>query len=74
MSDLKPCPFCGGNAEIVSDYSSEQGKTLYKVWHSCGDIKGNIKWKYGHSGGIDIDTPWCFEENDAIEAWNRRDG
>jgi len=60
--DLKPCPFCGGNAEVISGNTT--GKLLYTV--SCKIYKvfctncnartaEHKKYKYK-----------------AIKAWNRR--
>ena len=54
--ELKPCPFCGGEAEtdtieVVTKYRT---KTVDAVICQCG--------------GMAIG----FDKNDAIEAWNRR--
>ena len=49
MNDLKPCPFCGGEAHLASDYSSEKGQTFWQVYHFCSDgaAKGEFHG-YGH--------------------------
>ena len=69
---LKPCPFCGGKARINYDYSSEQDKTFWQVWHDCPESDGDRRYTYGHSGGVDISTPWMESKVRAIAAWNRR--
>ena len=64
MSELKPCPFCGGEAEIFTT-TSDSIPRKGRAWCHCISC---------HSSG----EP--FEDNDnngqfvfkAIEAWNRR--
>ena len=56
---LKPCPFCGGKAVVVSNYNPE--RMLYAI--QC----------HNHDG-CDV-LPITYESEDirtAIEAWNRR--
>lgn len=58
MTELKPCPFCGEEPEIVSYISYH--KTVYKVRcnnRDCPIIAATLDY-------ISIE--------DAIEAWNRR--
>lgn len=69
--ELKPCPFCGGEAYIHYDYSSEHDATFWQVWHTCPQI-GAHRHTYGHGLGMDISTPWNVREEDAVAAWNRR--
>lgn len=71
---LKPCPFCGGEAHLVDDYSSEHDHTFYQVWHDCTTNPGTIRHAYGHALSLQISTPWCANEKDAVLLWNRRDG
>lgn len=68
---LRPCPFCGGKAHLVEDYSSELGKTLYHIWHDCSGFEGR-GGGYGHSLNPSFETPWYEDKDTAMEAWNRR--
>ena len=70
--ELKPCPFCGGEAHLVDDYSSEHDHTFYQVWHDCTTNPGTIRHAYGHALSLQISTPWCANEKDAVLLWNRR--
>ena len=62
MDELKPCPFCGGEAEIETFYPSSPMRLL--------------GWKYayvecqvcGCRSGVKIGV------DEAIETWNRRAG
>lgn len=69
---LKPCPFCGGEAHIDSDYSSELDHTFWQVWHDCDTNPGSVRHTYGHALGMEISTPWCASEDAAVALWNRR--
>lgn len=71
MSELLPCPFCGGEAHIVSDYSSESGKTRWNLWHECSCHEGRSAG-YGHALRPWFETPWYDTEAEAVEAWNTR--
>ena len=76
--ELKPCPFCGGNAYIcgqeVRDYFNgdwaKQSRNAYWVRTRCkiNCIYGNTSAKaFGIVGGIRYKTPEA-----AAEAWNTR--
>ena len=69
--ELKKCPFCGGEAHLVSDYSSEHEEMRWNVWHECGGFEGESTG-YGCSLHPWFDTPWYKDEQTAIAAWNRR--
>lgn len=56
--ELKPCPFCGGNAVCVDRTIPDKTKPRFSIL--CDSCKAATRW---------IDT----EEN-AIAAWNRRAG
>ena len=61
MAELKPCPFCGGEAEFFSDvtFTAETGEQI-------GEIKW-FAWCTECSALVSADT-----KEKAIEAWNRR--
>jgi len=62
MSQLKPCPFCGGEAWIRSF------RTYIESIHGIG-----IKF-YVNCTDCGIDGPGThFTESDAANAWNRRE-
>ena len=73
MEELKPCPFCGGEAEICSAF---ENKFLGKYWY--------VRCKTCYSRGSDIyESGKELEPNQeyeaikgawdkAIKAWNRR--
>lgn len=69
---LRPCPFCGGEANLMSDYSSEHNHTFWQVLHDCRTNPGPIRHTYGHALSLEISTPWCASEDAAVELWNRR--
>ena len=53
---LKPCPFCGGNAELESSYADYVGSRLHKiVCKVCG-----------------CQTNYEHPMQKAIDVWNRR--
>lgn len=61
MAELKPCPFCGGEAEIVDNGEVRTNK-YYFVDVNCKDM--NCR---GYSSCLEYKT-----KQQAIEAWNRR--
>ena len=62
MAELKPCPFCGGEAEIVPHrFFSEK----LKAWKT---ESYGVECKNCHTSGYQF---WGCEEH-AIKAWNRR--
>ena len=71
MDELKQCPFCGGEAYLYDDYSSELDETRYNVWHECEGFKGRSNG-YGYALHPWFETPWYTDRQTAIDAWNRR--
>lgn len=68
MSELKPCPFCGGKAEYKT-YMSQP--TLFSsskrhIYYICGDCEAQTK-------AFRESVHYSAEEK-AAEAWNRRVG
>lgn len=64
-SPVKPCPFCGGPARLVSHESSEVTNYWYEVHcDKCGAM--------GPSADCEWDGNSEHAKRDAIEAWNRR--
>ena len=62
MDELKPCPFCGGKAEVVPH---EFYSTLEKEWKTVS--YGVVCKTCGISG-----YPYFGCELHAVTAWNRR--
>lgn len=59
--DLLPCPFCGGDARLISDGGSGIGSTVAcNHCHICGH-----DYDKSNSSGLDFDTA-------AVKAWNTR--
>ena len=56
MADLKPCPFCGGEADIL-EHQYQGCFTTYGV--VCLDCYSGTDWSFE-------------TEDEAIAAWNRR--
>lgn len=58
--ELKPCPFCGGEA-VMQKRVGATGRDGYKVYRiycsKCGVIQCDMEY---------------YSERDAISAWNRR--
>lgn len=61
MTDLKPCPFCGGEAKLSGQYEIE-GISAWAVY--CGRSPSDFFC------GAQVTS--IASEEKAIEAWNRR--
>ena len=57
---LKPCPFCGGEAEFVLGEEYREEHKQSKDWIQCSSCG--------------IETPYFDTPEKAAEAWNRREG
>lgn len=77
MSELNPCPFCGGKAEIAEvELNSDSGCTTI-VCRSCGVKLEWIQEFYIHEiknpiSGELLDMVRTAHNMSAIDAWNRR--
>ena len=75
-NSLKPCPFCGGEAEFVTDISGYQNDSRIICFHiQCKECEIEYPKRYeiilhlGSHGEILADVD---ERKNALEAWNRR--
>ena len=72
MTDLKPCPFCGGN-NIYETYSQEYGwgwKTPEIFCNSC-KVFFTVE---DDSPYLDCEEDFKYRKAKTVEAWNRRAG
>ena len=58
-SELLPCPFCGGKAELFFNRANE----LYYI--ECYE-------EYNHDGCCETSTTFFSKREDVIEIWNTR--
>ena len=63
--ELRPCPFCGGEAQVTYSYD-ETGGRLYVFGVSCK----RCNLLLGHVGNGRIDG--FSDPKSAVESWNRR--
>ena len=66
--ELKPCPFCGGEAEVAEG--------TYTAWEEGYSVRcRHCALTFGASGRLGECYEWSCSfksEEEAIEAWNRR--
>lgn len=85
MEELKPCPFCGGKANItISDdegidrdeeYASDPWSGLsFKLNHTYDQNKGCPIASYDHVDGGMLGVYLYDSKQEAIDAWNSRRG
>ena len=61
-TELKPCPFCGGEAQVKM-FITRRVRLFKEV---------SAKYKYIECKVCGCRTPLELEEQDAIDKWNRR--
>lgn len=77
MDNLKPCPFCGGEAEFRLIRTDNGNSTLeFQFRISCKvcrmgnySVVNRVRINFNSDGKLYFDTD---ERERAIEAWNRR--
>ena len=58
--ELKPCPFCGGEAKCKEVLEGINGDfSCYKIIR-CKEC------------GVEVTSGYCYEKDDIEEKWNRR--
>lgn len=67
MSELKPCPFCGGEARIQYGYPNQQKQGRRMVFVKCRECKAKTETVYQLPF-----VAWNDCKRWAIAAWNRR--
>ena len=72
MNELKPCPFCGGEAKLhVShhgDFTDIHVEMITCINVRCKNCNARSEMKYANGHNRSYETA----EKEAIEAWNRR--
>ena len=74
MIELKPCPFCGGEAKINRSTSSVRSDGYFSQAYSCGCKKCDIFFYGRNVFEMDELTPVYIENGllESVEVWNRR--
>lgn len=67
MSELKPCPFCGGEADLWSN----EGRNGYFVRCECA-VCGSKTKSFFMGPHLPLEWGKTLEAEMAREAWNRR--
>ena len=68
---IKPCPFCGAEARGVV-YWDDPNCDQWRI--SCSICPADMQLPVGaHKKDVRADA-WKNEQNELIEAWNRREG
>ena len=77
MNELKPCPFCGGEAKFFTKTFSERGAS--KCWQfgivctGCKVVFPRADYKIELTFGTDGEIKVTVDEREiSAEAWNRR--
>lgn len=71
IEECLPCPFCGGKAETICRRFDSDGTNGWLVGCATVDSKKKIFCRGNYVFGLGI---LYKSKEDAIKAWNRRDG
>lgn len=71
MSELKPCPFCGGKEIIFCDDFTEYGILFFATCESCGAMAGGTNNRE-HQKEIALESWNTRPIEDALRAENER--
>lgn len=67
-SKLKPCPFCGGDAEVLENITNPKMHTFHVECTKCLAQMGRDSVIFGSSKG----KLFFWSRGAAVEAWNKR--
>ena len=70
MSELKPCPFCGG-IDIYETYSQEYSLGTKNPEIFCNSCKAIFSVE-DDSPYMNCDEDYAYRKKKTVEAWNRR--
>jgi len=71
MNNLKPCPFCGGEAKTIADYDSVgANEFLMSAYIQCADCGVYKRVKFNASSKQFSDYIYAFDQ--VINLWNQR--
>ena len=73
--ELKPCPFCGGEAKFkIDSYFNTSTCAGFKFYIKCSKCDVDLKKKYEYSSSMFSSGQITVvrEKNRAIRDWNRR--
>ena len=70
MEELKKCPFCGGTANIVRDYSRIKPDVSY-MFAQCVKCRAETKaWRFGSQEQAELNMERAKQF--VTKVWNRR--
>lgn len=72
--NLKPCPFCGGEASTFYDVEEGYAARYARILINCKRCDASIRRskRFIESGKTNPGLSFMEAEKDAAEAWNRR--